>query len=695
MTGPATDSSGYVITMSGDDQNAPTVTVSDSHGTQVYPQVVDRYGNFWSYDSAGNLVDDRGQTPVITTVSGNLIYYDVLTPKGRARYTVTTTSFPIGTSQFHQSNVEEYDNGPLPTIKSIQLPDGSTYSFTYEFFFGELRTVTLPTGGVIDYKWNTFYDSYGNANRWLASRTAGSDPPTTFTPKVITQCNGSGAGCQEQMTVHQPSGNETVYNLTLNNGAWNTNTQRFSGAATNGKLVSTTDSDYDFSLPCGSSCTGSQFITAQRVTTTLADVNLKLTDEYSYADSHLGLVGSKKRYDFYAGSLPRFATIETKYTYGSKIPGDITQVKTVDGDGDVISLDNLTYLTTPGPPSGVVDGHDATKSQNSWYQSIAHWINTSGAFEITYFSRDDAGTIYEQSLPYNSAVGGLGTSPKRTFGHDATDTFVTSTTEPIPSSGVAMSSAASFEPASGFATSATDYNGQTSSLGSYDYLGRVGEVDSPDHGVTSFSYAPTSKTTSTLIDSRWATTVETADGFGRPSRSSVSNGQNGAPSYQQDTCYNSNGQVQSVSLPYAGTGDMPTNCSGTQYTYDALGRPKTVTNADGTTQYNYTGRATQTIDVNGRQKITQVDGLGRLTAVCEVSSQNVVGSSPQNCGLDISGLAILRSTPTIRRATSRRSSKGNSAATPRPIHWAVSSTPGSRSAARRTIPTLTRAMGRW
>lgn len=125
VTGPATDSSGYVITMSGDDQNAPTVTVSDSHGTQVYPQVVDRYGNFWSYDSAGNLVDDRGQTPVITTVSGNLIYYDVLTPKGRARYTVTTTSFPIGTSQFHQSNVEEYDNGPLPTIKSIQLPDGA------------------------------------------------------------------------------------------------------------------------------------------------------------------------------------------------------------------------------------------------------------------------------------------------------------------------------------------------------------------------------------------------------------------------------------------------------------------------------------------------------------------------------------------------------------------------------------------
>ena len=90
--GFASDGSGYQIPS---DPNA-TIRVIDNNGTQVYPSIADRYGNYWSADSSGNLVDDVGRTPVIVTQSGNTTYYDVLAPNGsisnngkRSRYTVT------------------------------------------------------------------------------------------------------------------------------------------------------------------------------------------------------------------------------------------------------------------------------------------------------------------------------------------------------------------------------------------------------------------------------------------------------------------------------------------------------------------------------------------------------------------------------------------------------------------------------
>ena len=46
-------------------------------------------------------------------------------------------------------------------------------------------------------------------------------------------------------------------------------------------------------------------------------------------------------------------------------------------------------------------------------------------------------------------------------------------------------------------------------------------------------------------------------------------------------------------------------------------------------------------DENGVSRIVQVDGLGRPTAVCEVSGTALQGVSPVNCGLDITGTGFL------------------------------------------------------
>lgn len=104
-SGWATDGSGYQITLAGDNQDAPTnISITDSNGTQVYPGVADRYGNYWSSDSNGNLIDDLGRIPVIVTTNGNVTYYDVLAPNGpinnngtRVRYTVNTAPVQVNT----------------------------------------------------------------------------------------------------------------------------------------------------------------------------------------------------------------------------------------------------------------------------------------------------------------------------------------------------------------------------------------------------------------------------------------------------------------------------------------------------------------------------------------------------------------------------------------------------------------------
>ena len=51
----------------------------------------------------------------------------------------------------------------------ITLPDGTSYSFTYEQNkYGEPSTITLPTGGQISYTWVGPHD---DAGRRVATRT--------------------------------------------------------------------------------------------------------------------------------------------------------------------------------------------------------------------------------------------------------------------------------------------------------------------------------------------------------------------------------------------------------------------------------------------------------------------------------------------------------------------------------------------
>src|ERR1700722_17609920 len=104
-----------------------------------------------------------------------------------------------------------------------------------------------------------------------------------------------------------------------------------------------------------------------------------------------------------------------------------------------------------------------------------------------------------------------------------------------------------------------------------------------------------------MSSSQNADTETLIDSYGRTSRVAVYNGQASNGWYQVDYCYDKTGNLSFQSTRYQSTGfSASKQCSGsgTTYSYDALGRMTSSTNADGTTLYQYNGRAVKVTDVN-------------------------------------------------------------------------------------------------
>jgi RHS repeat-associated protein len=141
------------------------------------------------------------------------------------------------------------------------------------------------------------------------------------------------------------------------------------------------------------------------------------------------------------------------------------------------------------------------------------------------------------------------------------------------------------------------------------------------------------------------------DGLGRLSQTQLNSDPSGT-TYTLTT-YDGLGRVSKVYNPTR-CSSITSNCNNettwgyTAYTYDALGRTTQVTESDNSTVVSiYTGRAAEVTDEgNGGapvQRISQVDGLGRLTSVCEVTSATQLGSggAPGACGQDIVATGFL------------------------------------------------------
>ena len=375
----AVDGSGYYLTVYnqscyGSDTCQYAVAFDPSGNL---PGNEDRNGNFitetyseppdtWTW------TDTLGRNSFVwTNASSTTTYLNVMTIGGATKqYTLNYKTITV-TTGFNQSGVTDYKNQPLTVASSLNLPDGTSYTFHYDVeqglgTYGELTEVDLPTGGAIHFTYQNYLDSYKNQNRWLSTYSGGNGS-YTLVPQVDSNCSSSSSvGCQETMKVTDGNSNEVDYLLTLNNGAWNSQTDYYNYNSTTQKLahVLSTASNYNTQNSCpGSVCAGgAEWITASCVTTTLSDTGQTSQTAYVYSQPQYGKPNKVKTWD-YSNPNPGCSgsntpNEETDYTYGYFVNGAayVTQVNQLDSGGNlaaqtVYNYDQSTPVATSGLPS--------------------------------------------------------------------------------------------------------------------------------------------------------------------------------------------------------------------------------------------------------------------------------------------------------------------------------------------------------
>ena len=550
------DGSGFYLTVS----NYTNATVFDANGNQIYPSIIDPNGNTFSSDSSGNLVDTLGRTPVTQSTNGNTIVYNVLTVGGqRKQYTVTTETLSLSTS-FKQSGVHDY-TGTITAIQSIELPDGSSYSFTYESGYGELQTITLPTGGTISFSYQNYLDSYKNQNRWLQSYSGGLGW-YSFSPSVVTSCSSSkDTGCKEQIDVFDGSGNKTTYVLTLNNGAWNSQTTVYSGNTETATPVISTINTFDYSNSAPSWFgAGSMWVTGSNSTTTLSDTNQTSQARYTYSNPQWGKPTKVEMWD-YGVPTSSTASKETDYTYGYIVNHAplVTQVVLKDAAGTLAAKTQYEYddqndLNSSCPTTGAPSGT---------HGNLTCVIRGTGSPVITSSGYDSNGTKL-------SDTDGRGYTTS--YDHMCSSAYVSKVTSPVTVNGTALNTQASFDCSTGLPNWTKDMNLNQTTYTYYTSGPNIGKslsVSYPDGGSTSWAYPSYTEVdqTTAQTSSVNVTTKAIRDSFGR--------------NYQTITA-------------------APEGSISSEISYDANGRPSCVTTAHLSSRSNTDGTTCTTLDVLGR-----------------------------------------------------------------------------------------------
>lgn len=633
----ANDASGFTLHAAGTQGHpAGTQTITTSRGgSMVVPigpasagsSITDSNGNQVSVSVSGIYTDTLGTS--VMTVSGVAPNNVTLTypnaSGGTSSYTVKYSTYTVQTN-FGCNGIGEYTGANTPLLSEIDLPDGSDYTFTYEpspslgngSVTGRLASLTLPTGGTVSYSYSG--GCPGGASGLTRTTTDGSN---SYTKSYSSSSSGNGTAT----TVQDEQGNQSFYQFSGWYGlAYETHRQIYQDALGGTPLFDQATCYNGASSPCDGVLISPPI--AQTNVVSSYNGSSPLTVATIYDSS--GMPTSVQQ-------LSGSTVLETVSSTYNSLEEPLT-ITTYDGSGTPATYSYYGYdETTPTATSGIPQ-HSAVSGTRG-NQTSAH-VSASSSYLSTTTAYYDTGVPVSTTTPNGTTQ----------YGYEPTQTFATTTTLPTPSSGVQLSTSASYDQQSGVKTSATGMNsGQTTQVTQYDSLLRPTVLSLPNGGEITASYSPNQTVVNqTIGNGETAVTATLMDAYGRKSRVAVLNGQSTNPWYQTDYCYDASGQLQFHPVSYEGNGwSTPIQCSGngTSFTYDALGRMTSSTNTDGSTSNQYWGRAVLTTDVNGVQKITQYDLLGRIAGICEISSSTSQGApgpcSNANITMDIAGTGFL------------------------------------------------------
>jgi YD repeat-containing protein len=575
-------------------------------------------------------------------------------------------------------------------LQSVVLPGGNSWTFEYNSVdsygvnWGDLSKVTLPTGGTISYTYSAFvYSVLGGAaqgRRLLTTRTVnandGTGPHTwnyAWSPAYTTGTESSAP--PTSVVVTDPIGNDTVNTINLYSDHITrvSAVQQYQGSHSGGNLLLTQTTDW---APIGSS-TPPTILPVRKTITWANGKTKKVERDFDSSITWYGGAGTasygdviaERYYDYGAGS-PSAAPLRsvsfnylalTNPTYASNNLLDLLSSVTVfDGNGYQCSAMSFTYdAQSQLISSGVTTQHGALigGGVRGNISSATNQLSNNPCSSGAAWTPVTAYTNYFDTGMRASDRDPLGNVTSYVYSSVFMGAYLTQINLPDTSSPNLTHHQINqnYDANTGLLTSYTDQSGNKTTY-TYDTLWRLTSATFPPQpegtGQIKLFYpdANTVEKTENIDGARSTDEFTRFDGIGRRIRRIAANDES-SPWDQVDFCYNGRGQLIFKTYPYQGAGLSASQvCSGLgdTYTRDALGRILQIQHSDGTSvQKSYTGSTASVLDEgNGTrliQRLVQVDGLGRIKSVCEVSNISLPQASgtPGACNQDISGTGFL------------------------------------------------------
>jgi len=653
----AADASGYQFRQTAwGSGTVATVSVYAPDGTEVYGSDLynagvaskDSNGNYLGLTTANSVppgvynpvLDTLGRKVVNQSTVGNVTTLQVMKSQGgTSNYVITTATIPVKT-HFQQSGITECTTNCTATvIRSIGLPDGSSYSFLYDCdsttgntacnspggqsgYYGTLTKMTLPTGGTVTYGYTTFKDALGAMSRWLTSKYNSAGGYWSYSPTVVNSST-------QQVTVSKPDSSKEVITFTADpaGNAWPTQTVTYQ---TDGATVlSTVYNTWYFDVACTLNICGGkghQNVRNFRTTTTLPlpnSGNITKTTTYAYDSPPTGNITAVKEWKYQSGTSPSFSSVPDRATniiYHASTEFDSPNIinrpfvvsicnnvgsgnqYNCPGGGTPVAVRSLTYDnygcsgcgTLPlQVVSGVVNHDDANfggshvrrgNLTNNYY-----FVDSTSNFIGSNISYDTTGQVVQASdtrgnltsyFRTDSFFDDNGADPPATHSTTVpTNAYLTKVTDAIGST------TTGYYFGSGKLALAADYNARTAYTHYLDPLDRPTKVDYPVGWSLKTYGSPTQYDSYSAIGDTAASSNCTScihaqtvlDGLGRMSTQNLVNNPAGAVSVS--TSYDGLDRVSASSHPYIGTSDP--NYVFESSSYDGLGRSTTLTHPDG------------------------------------------------------------------------------------------------------------------
>jgi len=682
----ARDASGYFMSVS----NAQAAIVYSPDGTKIDTDSLatqspkDTNGNYFTtnlYASDRIATDSLGRTLVTVAQSGNTLTYSVLNEQnGTTPYVVTTKTINYS-SNFRSAGSTLADlASSMVVVQSIQLPDGTRYSFSYDEgttagHYGQLTSMTLPTGSQITYTYANFsdasYSPFHHVTRGISTRTT---PGGTwrYTPQVITFCTSTSGLCRQKLTIVKPSGDNTVYTFDIAGGVWPVQADYYSGAISPGNLLATIIQTFDYSQPGGAN------VTKQRATITLPTLGggtVSQTTNYSWDTTSFSNLTLMKEWNFYSGSLPATADRTTTIAYlsdsnpnylNSHILDRPTTVTVTDKNGAIVSqtLSCYDYAGSCGGSSFVAvtgrshhdDNYGPSLTVRGDLTQVKRLVSGASSYLTTTMTYDTIGqvitstdshlnqTAYSYADSFFNDIGD-GAPPSPYAPPAPTNAYLTSVTHG------GLTSNFGYYWGTGQRALSKDANAQPTYYHFYDSMNRPTSTKFPDGGWTYITYPNGSQTQTDTYLGITSTSFsgctscrhdqQLLDGLGRLSSKLLVSDPEGGTTVA--TSYDSNGRVSTVSNPYRSTSEGTYGWNA--FLYDGLDRKTRITHTDGdTVRFSYGaavgpggGASSQLcsstyglgypilrVDEVGNKSQTWTDGFGRIIEVDEPDATGVL-----------------------------------------------------------------------